>query len=83
MAVWEGAGNMAAHRDKDVVVLLSVPQMDLGSDILKRESPWVGVQAGFVVGTGNPRPKRFTNGVDDALQELRVFKSQLLVRPFE
>jgi hypothetical protein len=38
-AVGDGISNVAADRDKDTAVQLPVPQVDLGGDILKPESP--------------------------------------------
>ena len=59
VAVRDGISNVLADRDKDIPVLSSVPQVNLGSDVLKSESPRACVQPSFVMDTGNPRSKCF------------------------
>ncbi len=54
VAIRDGIRNVAGDRNRDILVLSSVPQVNLGSDVLKLESPRACVQPRFVMDTGNP-----------------------------
>ena len=54
IAVRDDISYIVADRDRDIVVLISVPKVNLSGDVLKPESPGVCVQRGVLIGPVNP-----------------------------
>ncbi len=67
----DGIGDVVADRNRDILVLSSVPQVNLGSDVLKSEAPRPCVLPSFVMDPGNPGSKCLREGkIDDLLRQL-------------
>jgi hypothetical protein len=68
VAVGDGIRHVVADRDRDIVVLLSVPKVNLNGDVLKPESPGLRVQRRVLIGPATARPERLLEGIDEHLQ---------------
>jgi hypothetical protein len=64
----------ATDRDWDVVVQLTMPKVNLSSDLLKLESPGLCVQSGFVIGSADARSKCLLHARDEHLRQLGLLQ---------
>jgi hypothetical protein len=74
VAVGDGIRHVVADRDRDIVVLLSVPKVNLNGDVLKPESPGLRVQRRVLIGPATARPERLLEGIDEHLLQLGLIQ---------